>query len=114
MAEREKETTNRQLTEDELVDYACKLFDGKVLSYWQMKFPPSTKEIERDFESIKITHNVRRKEDNKRRAFWKDRAIKLLSDPRSKRNDLETAMIGTTQSKELNAKLKDRIKQTKK
>jgi len=114
VAEREKETTSRQLNEDELVDYACKIFDGKILSYWQMKFPPSTKEMEKGFENSQQGYSERRKEDNKRRAYWGDRARKLLKDPRSKRNDLETAEIGTRRDKKLNAEVRDRIKQTKK
>ena len=114
MAEREKETTSRQLNEDELVEYARKLFDGKILSYWQMKFPPSSKEMESGFSSKPEGFCERRKEDNKRRSYWGDRARKLLKDPRSKRNDLEAAEIGTRWNKELNAEVRDRIKQTKK
>ena len=114
MAEREKETTSRQLTEDELVEYACKLFNGKILSYWQMKFPPSTKEMESGFSSKPESFCEKRREDYKRRSYWKERALKLLKDPRSKRNDLETAEIGMRWNKKLNAEVKDRIKQTKK
>tara|TARA_R100000742_G_C4198304_1_gene28204 strand:+ start:204 stop:548 length:345 start_codon:yes stop_codon:yes gene_type:complete len=114
VAEREKETTSRQLTEDELVEYARKLFDGKILSYWQMKSPPSTKEMEMGFSINTENFCEQRREDYKRRSYWKDRALKLLKDPRSKRNDLETAEIGTRWNKKLNAEVKDRIKQTKK
>lgn len=115
MAKREKETTSRQLSEDELIEFARDLFKGRVLSYWQMPSPPSSKELKGGFASPKEEHGISlRKETEQRRAYWKSKAEKLLSHPKSKKNDLEAAEIGTRWNKKLNEKIKERIKQTRK
>ena len=113
MVEREKETVNGQLNEDELVQYACDLFDGEKISYWQMKSPPRESEILKGFEGNNYFSD-QRAESHKRKKYWSERAKQLLKDPMSKRNDLETAKIGTRHEPELNAQLRARMKVTKK
>jgi len=109
VVEREKETVSGQLNEDELVQYACDLFDGEKISYWQMKSPPRESEILKGFEGNN-DFSDQRAESYKRKEYWSERAKHLLKDPRSKRNDLEVAEIGTRHKPELNAQLKVRLK----
>ncbi len=107
------------VTEEEWIDFACRLFEGKRVSYWQMKHPPNYKQLEESFNGGKELSKEEQeraeaiKEDARRREWWKNKAKALLADRNAKRNDLETAEIGTRSNAQLNQQLKERIKETR-
>ena len=100
----------------QLVDKTVQLFDGRRVEWWQIKSPPSEERLA-DFSDIgkpRTSHAVDRREDYQKRKYWEARARRLLADPRSRKNDLETAEIGTRKNPKLNAQLRERIKVSKK
>ena len=110
MAESEKERVKQ------LVDKAVELLDGRRIEWWQIKNPPSEERLAdfSDIEKPRTSYSAERREDYQRRKYWEARARRLLADPRSRKNDLETAERGTRKNPELNAQLRERIKVTKK
>ena len=100
----------------QLVDKTVELFEGWRVKWWQLKNPPREERLA-DFSDIakpRTSHAAERREDYQRRKYWEARARRLLADPRSTRNDLETAERGTRHNAELNAQLRERRKVTKK
>jgi hypothetical protein len=110
MAESEKERVSK------LVNKAVELFNGKRIEWWQIKNPPSEERLAdfSDIEKPRTSYAAERREDYQRRKYWEARARRLLADPRSTRNDLETAERGTRHNAELNEQLRERRKVTKK
>ena len=110
MAEPKEERTQQ------LVDKTVQLFDGRRVEWWQIKSPPSEERLAdfSDIEKPQTSHAAERREDYQKRKYWEARARRLLADPRSRKNDLETAERGTRKNPELNAQLRERIKVTKK
>lgn len=110
MAEPEKERVKQ------LVDKAVQLFDGRRVEWWQIKSPPSEERLAdfSDIEKPRTSHAADRREDYQKRKYWEARARRLLADPRSTRNDLETAERGTRHNAELSEQLRERRKVTKK
>ena len=100
----------------QLVDKTVELFDGRRVEWWQLKNPPSEERLAEfsDIEKPRTSHAAERREDYQRRKYWEARARRLLADPRSRKNDLETAERGTRKNPELNAQLGERIRVTKK
>lgn len=107
------------MNEDALVDFACQLFEGKVVPYWKLQSPQPLKVIEESFKP----RTIRKKEaasvaaamkDRKAQQWWQERAKQLVADHRTKFADLATAEIGTRHDPALNQRVKARMKAAKK
>ena len=118
MVER-KEESSSGMNEDELVEYACQLFEGKVVPYWKLQSPQPLKVIEDSFKPRAVSKEeaaavVADKKQREAREWWQSRARRLIGDHRSRFADLATAEVGTRHSPELNQQVRERMKVAKK
>lgn len=107
------------MNEDALVEFACQLFEGKVVPYWKLQSPQPLKVIEESFKPRTVSKEEAASveaatKDRKAKQWWEIRARKLIADHRSKFADLATAEVATRQDAALNRKVKDKMRVAKK
>jgi len=108
------------MSEDELVEFACQLFEGKVVPYWKLQSPQPLKVIESSFTNPtalsekEVASRKAEREEREAREWWQARAKRLVADHRTKFADLATAEVGTRHDPALNKRVKERMKATKK
>ena len=108
------------MSEDELVQFACQLFEGKVVPYWKLQSPQPLKVIESSFTNPtvlsekQVADQKAERSDREAGEWWQARAKRLVADHRTKFADLATAEVGTRHDPALNQRVKERMKVAKK